>query len=68
MHMLNSLLAFERVLDVMLIQSKSRVVEQRSASPPDRIIRIEFDGDDDTSYATIVNRFGESISGMAHVL
>ena len=62
MHMLNSLLAFERVLDVMLIQSKGIAMSTAASTPhvPDMKILLSFDGDDLAGqHKTLTDRFGE---------
>ena len=59
--MLNSLLAFERVLDVMLIQSKHSVNDGR-------FINLEFDDELREDYDTIADYFEDKIFTAANIM
>ena len=59
--MLNSLLAFERVLDVMLIQSKHSVNDER-------FINLEFDDDLRDDCETIADYFDDKIFTAANTM
>ena len=61
--MLNSLLAFERVLDVMLIQThvSNGSIVVVGTSPKLSIINLVIDNDDLHSFGTLIKKFGRRI-------